>query len=129
MDTLLTGIKGCGGLKYTDEWVKAMIVKNDAAAKNGAFLEGAKPWVESMVYLPFTAAKEGATAKEILESSVVEDVLFLRNHPLVKPSIPITGWIFSQETGLVEEVNCGLQDGCDPAQLELLKQQLAKRDQ
>jgi carbonic anhydrase len=105
-----------------------MIIKNDPAAKGGLFLDGAKQWAESTAYLPFSSPKEGATETEILESSVVEDVLFLRNHPLIKPSIPITGWIFSQETGLVEEVNCGLQDGRDPAQLELLKQQQARRE-
>jgi carbonic anhydrase len=107
--------------------VKTTITKNDPSMKGGAFLDGAKQWAESLAYQAFSSPKDGATQREILVTSVVDDVLYLRTHPLVKPSIPITGWIFDQETGLVEEVDCGLEDGLDPAQLELLKKQLEAR--
>ena len=103
-----------------------MITQNDPNAKDGPFLNGSKQWAEGLTYHAFSW-KEGDTEREVLERSVVEDVQFLRSHPLIKPSIPITGWIFNQDNGAVEEIDCGLQDGRDPNQIEQLKQQL--RDQ
>ena len=39
-----------------------------------------------------------------LEESVLEDVLKIRNHPLVLPQIPIYGLIFDVSTGELHEV-------------------------
>lgn len=72
--------------------------------------------------------KEGETERQALDRSVVEDVRFLRRHPLIKPAIPITGWVYDGVTGLVEEIDCGLENGVDIAQLKLLEAQLAKRE-
>lgn len=36
--------------------------------------------------------------------SLVEDVLTLRNHPLVPKSIPIYGYIYNCSNGILEEV-------------------------
>ena len=94
--------------------------------KDGAFLDGGKLWTQLVAWLPFDW-EEGETEAQVLERSVVEDVQFLRRHPLMKPSIPITGWIYDGSTGRVEEINCGLENGRDPRQLTLLKEQLAKR--
>lgn len=94
--------------------------------KDGAFLEGAEQWANAMPFVPFDW-KEGETERQALDRSVVEDVLFLRRHPLIKPSIPLTGWVYNGSTGAVEPIDCGLQHGIDPKQLEQLKEQLAKR--
>ncbi len=38
------------------------------------------------------------------EKSVVEDVLTVRNHPLVPPEIPIYGYVYDVKTGRLDEV-------------------------
>ncbi|KAH0841661.1 hypothetical protein AYO21_01105 [Fonsecaea monophora] len=115
----------CGALWCSDDFIRSMIINNDPTMKDGPFLEGSKQWAEALTYYAFSW-KEGETERQVLERSVVEDVQFLRSHPLIKPSIPITGWIFNQGNGAVEEVDCGLVDGRDPRQIELLKEQLSK---
>ena len=94
--------------------------------KDGAFLEGAAEWAQSMAFVPFDW-QEGETERQCLDRSVVQDVQFLRWHPLIKPSIPITGWVYDGATGGVEEIKCGLENGVDPKQLDLLREQLQKR--
>lgn len=86
-----TMLKDCGSLVFTDDWLRELIAKNDPKSKNGPH-KGAWAYVESITYLPF-ARREHETKRETVERSVVTDVQFLRNHPLIKPSIPITGWI------------------------------------
>ncbi|OQV07494.1 hypothetical protein CLAIMM_11920 [Cladophialophora immunda] len=115
----------CGALRFHDDFIRGGISNNDPRMKDGPFLNGAKQWAEALTYYPFQW-KKGETERETLERSVVEDVHFLRYHPLIKPSIPVTGWIFNQDNGAVEEVDCGLQDGRDPEQIELLKEQVSK---
>lgn len=94
--------------------------------KDGPFLDLSKQWAESMTYLAFSWS-EGDTEREVLERSVVEDVIFLRRHPLIKPSIPVTGWIFNQDTGLIEEIDCGLKDGLDPVLVQQLQEEVLKK--
>lgn len=36
-----------------------------------------------------------------LEESVVNDINFLKSHPLVQPGTTITGWVYEVETGRV----------------------------
>jgi carbonic anhydrase len=96
--------------------------------KDGPFLEGAELWTQSVAWVPFDW-KDGETERQVLDRSVVEDVQFLRRHPLMKPSIPITGWVYDGTTGAVLEIDCGLENGRDPKQLELLKIQTEKRAQ
>jgi hypothetical protein len=93
--------------------------------KDGPFLQESKQWAEALTYQSFSWT-EGETEREVLDRSVVEDVQFLRRHPLIKPSIPITGWVFNQDTGEIEEIDCGLNDGLDPVQIQQLKSQFAK---
>ena len=94
--------------------------------KDGAFFEGAAQWAQSMAFVPFDWKPE-ESERQALDRSVVEDVQFLRRHPLVKPSIPITGWVYDGATGGIVEIDCGLTGGIDPRQLELLKEQTARR--
>jgi hypothetical protein len=94
--------------------------------KDGPFLDGARMWAQSLAFLPFDW-KEGESERQVLERSVVEDVQFLRNHPLIKPAIPITGWIFNQESGEVEEIDCGLKDGLDFDLLHKLQKQVGTK--
>lgn len=96
--------------------------------KDGPFLEGADLWTQGVAWVPFDW-QAGETERQVLDRSVVDDVSFLRRHPLMKPSIPITGWVYDGTTGAVEEIECGLENGRDPKQLELLKAQIAKRTQ
>lgn len=90
--------------------------------KDGPFLKESKQWAESTTYLSFNWS-EGESEREVLDRSVVEDVQFLRRHPLIKPSIPITGWVFNQDTGECEEIDCGLEQGLDAMQIHALKSQ------
>ncbi len=82
-----------------------MISANDPKAKGGQFREGAVAWAESMAFLPFNI-REGETERETIERSVVQDVQFLKAHPLIKPSILITGWVYKLHNGAVEQVDC-----------------------
>lgn len=118
-------VTDCGALSCSDEWIRANIVKNDPTMKDGPFLQESKQWAESMTFLSF-GWSEGETEREVLDRTVVEDVQFLRRHPLIKPSIPITGWVFNQDTGEIEEIDCGLADGVDLDQIQRLKNQFAK---
>jgi carbonic anhydrase len=90
--------------------------------KDGPFLRESKLWADALAYQSFSWS-EGETERQVLDRSVVEDVQFLRRHPLIKPSIPITGWVFNQDTGEVEEIDCGLKDGLDLGQIQQLKDQ------
>ena len=96
--------------------------------KDGPFLEGAELWTQGVAWVPFDW-KDGETERQVLDRSVLDDVRFLRRHPLMKPSIPITGWVYDGVTGAVEEIDCGLENGRDPKQLELVEAQVAKRAQ
>lgn len=116
----------CGSLSCSNEWIKAKIAENDPEMKDGPFLSGAHMWAQSLAFLPFDW-KEGESERQVLERSVVEDVQFLRNHPLIKPIIPITGWIFNQETGEVEEVDCGLENGLSLGLIQKLKEQIGTK--
>lgn len=82
-----------------------MISENDPNAKGGPFKEGAVAWAESLAFLTFNA-REGETERERIERSVVQDVQFLKAHPLIKPSILITGWVYNLHNGAVEKVDC-----------------------
>ncbi|KAH8802491.1 carbonic anhydrase [Xylogone sp. PMI_703] len=95
----------CGAIVGREDWIRQMIAENDPKAKGGPFREGAAAWAESLAMLPFDI-KEGETEREIVDRSVVQDVKFLRAHPLIKPSIPVTGWVYNLHNGKVEPVEC-----------------------
>ena len=116
--------KDCGALSCSDEWIRSKITKNDPTMKDGPFLKESKQWADSMTYQSFSWS-EGESERDVLDRSVVEDVQFLRQHPLIKPSIPITGWVFNQDTGECEEIDCGLKNGLDMMQIQVLKNQVA----
>lgn len=78
-----------------------MVAKNDPLVPGGPFKSGALPWAESITTQPFHA-QPGDTERDRVERSVRQDVQFLKSHPLVKPSILITGWVYDLHTGLVE---------------------------
>lgn len=94
----------CGSLYYTDEWVREQLAKNDPQAAGGPYKEGAAAWADTMATLPFTRKGEGERERDIIERSVREDVQFLRDHPLIKPSVLVTGWFFNMHNGRVEPV-------------------------
>jgi hypothetical protein len=78
-----------------------MIAKNDDAAPGGPFKSGALTWAES---LNFLGVSTGGSEHERLVRCVTQDVHFLRSHPLLKPSIHVSGWIYDIKSRLVEKV-------------------------
>ncbi|KAK9329341.1 carbonic anhydrase [Lipomyces starkeyi] len=56
--------------------------------------------------LPFFAARKSVSDKVFsLEMSVLEDMQFLRNSPLVRADLVIKGYLYDLETGRLTEVN------------------------
>jgi carbonic anhydrase len=92
----------CSALKFDRQLVRDIITQNDPNAPGGPFKEGALTWAES---LPILAITEGGTERERLERSVRDDVRFLREHPLWKPKMAVTGWIYDLHTRLAERVD------------------------
>jgi carbonic anhydrase len=87
-------------LAFSDEWVREIVAKNDKSVPGGGFKENALPWAEAIAYQPFHP-RPGDTEREIVERSVRQDVQYLKSHPLIKPGILITGWVYDLHTGLV----------------------------
>jgi carbonic anhydrase len=79
------------------------MLDNNPNVPGGPWKTGAFQYAESMSFLPIP---EGASERQRLENSVREDVRYLQLHPLSKPSIPITGWIYDLATRKVERVRC-----------------------
>jgi carbonic anhydrase len=64
--------------------------------------KGAETYAEAIGSLPFP---QGANERKRLVQSVKDDVQFLKHHPLWKPEIRVTGWIYDLETGSVEKIH------------------------
>ncbi|KAH8805038.1 carbonic anhydrase [Xylogone sp. PMI_703] len=99
----------CGSLFYTDEWVRDVIAKNEPNGPNGEsgpYGEGAGAYAETMSTLPFHFVDSDESERERIEKSIREDVQFLRDHPLIKPAVSVTGWYYNLHNGRVEEVAC-----------------------
>ncbi|KAF9268590.1 carbonic anhydrase [Marasmius fiardii PR-910] len=80
---------GCGLLTFTTPQLRDQI-KAELGQSNS---QGAE-LLDKMDFLEFND----------LESSVKEDVDFLRNHPLVLKDTTVTGWIFRVEDGVIVQV-------------------------
>ncbi len=97
----------CGMLTFTDEVMSELLTKSlkTAALKDGRWQnvseEGGS--VEGY-YLRWLTIKK-------LEESVLQDVLRIRNHPLVDPAIPIYGLIYDVKTGKLQEVPEAMEAG------------------
>ncbi|KAH8798542.1 carbonic anhydrase [Xylogone sp. PMI_703] len=97
--------KDCGALFYTEEWMRDQMRKSAAEGKENSHSSVAPAWVDTIPWLGYSV-REGETERERLERSVREDVTFLRNHPLLKPTVKVTGWYYNLGTGIVEPVEC-----------------------
>jgi carbonic anhydrase len=86
---------------FTNEELMEMIAKNDDAAPGGPFKSGALTWAEG---LNFMGVPTGGSEPERLVRCVKQDVQFLRSHPLLKPSIRISGWIYDIKTRHAEKI-------------------------
>lgn len=78
-----------------------MFVKNDKDAPGGPFKPGVVTWAEG---LNFMGVPKGGSERERLVSCLKQDVRFLRSHPLLKPSLRVSGWIYDLKTRRVEKV-------------------------
>lgn len=85
--------------------MRTLVAENSASAPGGPFKEGALAWAEAIAYQPFRG-QPGDTERQRVERSIRQDVSYLENHPLVKPSIKLTGYVYDLHTGRVEEVDC-----------------------
>ena len=80
-----------------------MLATNDPQRPGGPFKKEASAWSEAIAYQPFTA-RPNETERERIERSVRQDVEYLKSHPLVKPTVSVTGWVFDLHTGKAEQV-------------------------
>jgi carbonic anhydrase len=85
---------------FTNEELMEMIAKNDDAAPGGPFKSGALTWAEG---LSFMGVPTGGSEHGRIVRCVKQDVQFLRSHPLLKPSIHISGWIYDVKTRHAEK--------------------------
>jgi carbonic anhydrase len=96
-------IPDCGALAYSEEWVRDLVATNDPLAPGGPFKKEAFAWSEAIAYQPFTT-RPHETERERVERSVRQDVEYLNSHPLIKPTVLITGWVYDLHTGKTEQV-------------------------
>ena len=90
----------CGMEFFTDASIRGLLSQSLETAVLGAdgFNDvGQGPGSEAGDYIDWLTIKDN-------EKSVVEDVRRIREHPLVPGSIPIYGFIYQVETGLLQEV-------------------------
>lgn len=103
--SILTYTEDCSALLYDDQKILDIIIKNEPNQLGGVWKKGAAAYAETITSLPFP---QGATERERLLSSVKNDVEFLRLHPLMKPDVRVTGWIYDLKTGVAEKVQPAL---------------------
>ena len=90
----------CGMEFFTDASIRGLLSKSLETAVLGAdgFKDvGEGPGSEAGDYIDWLTIKNN-------DKSVVEDVRRIREHPLVPGRIPIYGFIYQVETGLLQEV-------------------------
>ncbi|KAG0703167.1 carbonic anhydrase [Suillus ampliporus] len=87
-DVLVIHHSDCGMLTFTDEQLRSKVI--NAHPGNATVSEA----VNGLQFGPFPD----------LDSSVKDDVAFLKNHPLVLKEGNITGWVYEVETGKIREV-------------------------
>lgn len=93
----------CGSLAFTDDEVREVIAANDPKAPGGPWKPEALAWAEAIAFQPFTGRK-GESVPARIERSIVQDVAYLKAHPLIKESVKITGHLYDLETGKVTQV-------------------------
>jgi carbonic anhydrase len=74
----------------------------------GGFGENGRAFAEQVATLAFRGDGNEVDEKEVVVNSVIQDVQYLRNHPLIKPTVLVTGWYFDLHNGRVEEVKVQL---------------------
>jgi len=85
---------------FTDEIMRDLLAKSletAALGDSGFYDVGKGPGSSEAAYIDWLTIKDK-------NQSVVEDVLRIRNHPLVPKNIPIYGYIYEVETGRLVEV-------------------------
>jgi len=90
----------CGMEFFTDEIMRDLLAKSletAALGDSGFYDVGKGPGSSEAAYIDWLTIKDK-------NQSVVEDVLRIRNHPLVPKNIPIYGYIYEVETGRLVEV-------------------------
>jgi len=90
----------CGMEFFTDEIMRDLLAKSletAALGDSGFYDVGKGPGSSEAAYIDWLTIKDK-------NQSVVEDVLRIRNHPLVPKNIPIFGYIYEVETGRLVEV-------------------------
>ena len=91
----------CGMLTFDNETMYKLLDESlDSAAINE------KGWYNPEIKYPGNRRGRYINFQPIddLEQSVVDDVEYIRNHPLVAPNIPIYGYIYDVKTGKLIEV-------------------------
>ena len=90
----------CGMEFFTDEIMRDLLAKSletAALGDSGFYDVGKGPGSSEAAYIDWLTIKDK-------NQSVVEDVLRIRNHPLVPKNIPIYGYIYEVENGRLVEV-------------------------
>lgn len=100
----LTNVTDCGSLYYSNQWVHDLVENNDDGASGQFVGPAAFPHGQTVATFPFTKHGNEVDEKEIIVNSIIQDVEFLRNHPLVKPTVKVTGWYQDLGDGSVYEV-------------------------
>lgn len=97
----------CGMLTFTDEVMSELLTKSlkTAVLKDGQWQNVSEEGGSvAGYYLRWLTIKK-------LEESVLQDVLRLRNHPLVDPAVRIYGLIYDVRTGKLKEVPEAMEAG------------------
>ncbi|KAG2044325.1 carbonic anhydrase [Suillus americanus] len=87
-DVLIIHHSDCGMLTFSDEQLRSKVINAHLGDAN------VSEAVNGLQFGPFPD----------LDSSVKDDVAFLKNHPLVLKEGNITGWVYEVETGKIREV-------------------------
>lgn len=94
----------CGSLAFNDEAIREVIATNDPNVPGGPWKPEALAWAQSIAFQPFKVGKD-ETVLQGIKNSIIQDVAYLKAHPLMKASVKITGWLYDLETGEVTEVS------------------------
>ncbi|KAF8321732.1 carbonic anhydrase [Clavulina sp. PMI_390] len=82
----------CGMLTFKDDGLRAAV--KSKPPKPSLSSTSVSAAVDSIAFLPFSD----------LEQSVKDDVLFLKEHPLVLEETAISGWVFDVKDGKINKV-------------------------
>ncbi len=97
----------CGMEFFTDEVIRGLLASSLETAEltaSGFRDVGKGPGSRAAEFIEWLPIKEQ-------KQSVVDDVLRIRNHPLVPPSIPIYGYVYDVKSGKLIEVEAATKAG------------------